>query len=772
MKRNLLKLVSILLLTLAFAGIPSVRAKADVVVDWNDISLQSIQEGLFVSTKASRALAMVHLAVFEAVTAARGGEGDPECSMEAAAVAAAARVLISLFPSQAADLSALADSYLAAIPDGQDKTDGIALGQAKADEIILWRSTDHSGEMVPYVPGDQPGDWRPTPPMYQPAMMPNWAIVTPFAMTSNSQFRSPPPPLLGSARYAAALNEVKELGSLNSSIRKPEQTEIAMFWADSPGTVTTAGRWNLIARDAAQHWGNTLEENALLFALLNVTLADAGIAAWDTKYTFNLWRPVTAIQEADTDGNPRTEADPSWMPLLMTPAFPEYNSAHSTFSAAAAQMLILFFATDRFEYSIESYSQPGTYRTYHRFSEAAEEAGISRIYGGIHYSFSNVSALRAGRRLARWVWDEFDTLYGGAEEELTPEQRLGKLIFFDQNLSRPHGQSCASCHDPLAGFADPDADLPVSEGAIPGRFGNRNAQSVSYAMFSPPMYFDPTTTPAIPEGKYVGGLFWDGRADTLEDQAKQPFLNPLEMHNPNKATVVHEVRLSAYELLFRQVFGAAALKDADTAYACVAQALAAYMRSAQVNPFTSKYDYWKKGEAPFTEAEERGYLLFTGMERGRCFNCHSEPYFTNFGHQNLGTPRNPDLPYYDLPPSLNPDGENYIDRGLGDFLRSKGLPEEEAAKEDGKLKIPSLRNCAVTAPYTHNGYHQTLREVVVFNNTRDLPEAGWPEAEVPETVHRHPMAMPGTLGRLGLTDQEIDDIVAFLMTLTDGYQLE
>ena len=343
---------------------------------------------------------------------------------------------------------------------------------------------------------------------------------------------------------------------------------------------------------------------------------------------------------------------------------------------------------------------------------------------------------------------------------------LGKAIFFDSNLSLPPGQSCATCHDPAAGFADPN-HLAVSQGAIPVRFGNRNAQSVSYAMFSPQLYFDPTTTPAIPEGKYVGGLFWDGRADTLEDQARQPFLNPLEMHNPNMNTVVVAVRRAEYAGLFLKVFGPSSLKDVGQAYDYVAQALAAYMRSPEVNPFTSKYDYWKKGEVQFNEAEGRGYVLFTG--KARCFNCHGEPLFTNFGHQNLGTPRNPELPYYSLAPSLNPDGTDYIDRGLGDFLRSIGFSEEQAVKEDGKFKIPSLRNCAVSAPYTHNGYHQTLHEVVVFNNTRDLSEANWPEAEVPETVHRHPMAMPGTLGRLGLNDQEIDDIVAFLNTLTDGY---
>lgn len=351
---------------------------------------------------------------------------------------------------------------------------------------------------------------------------------------------------------------------------------------------------------------------------------------------------------------------------------------------------------------------------------------------------------------------------------------LGKAIFFDTDLSLPPGQACATCHDPAAGFADPNHEA-VSDGAVPGRVGNRNAQSIAYAMYSPEMYFDPATSPAIPEGQYKGGLFWDGRANTLEAQAKEPFLNVLEMHNPNPTTVVVAIRRAVYADLFQEVFGANSLRNVDEAYEHVAEALAAYMRSPEVSPFTSKYDYWKRGEAQLTEAELRGYSLFTGVQRGRCFNCHTERtlgLFTNFGHQNLGTPRNLEWPYYDLPPSLNPDGADYIDRGLGDYLRSIGVPEEEAAREDGKMKIPSLRNSAVTAPYTHNGYHETLREVVEFNNTRDLPEFGWPEAEVPETVHRHPMAMPNTLGRLGLTDQEIDDIVAFLHTLTDGYTPE
>lgn len=351
---------------------------------------------------------------------------------------------------------------------------------------------------------------------------------------------------------------------------------------------------------------------------------------------------------------------------------------------------------------------------------------------------------------------------------LDPLARLGKAIFFDTRLSVPPGQSCATCHDPQAGFADPDADLPVSQGAIKTRFGNRNAPSVTYAMYSPALYFDSTPGPGVMEGQYKGGLFWDSRVDTLEEQAKQPFLNHLEMNNPNPARVVLMARISRYAGLFNKACSPAARKSISASYDCIARALAAYMRSSEVNPFTSKYDYWKAGQAEFTEAELNGYTLFTG--EAKCKNCHTEGYFTNFGHQNVGAPKNPDLPYYNLPKRLNPDGKNYIDLGLGDVLRQAGLSEEEAAKQDGKFKIPSLRNVALTPPYEHNGVFQTLREVVMFNNTRDVEGASWPAPEVAENVHRHMPPMPNTFGQLGLTDQEVDDIVAFLETLSDGYQ--
>jgi cytochrome c peroxidase len=355
---------------------------------------------------------------------------------------------------------------------------------------------------------------------------------------------------------------------------------------------------------------------------------------------------------------------------------------------------------------------------------------------------------------------------------------LGKAIFFDTSLSKPVGQSCASCHDPATAFADPTR-VAVSGGAVRSRFGNRNASSAAYATFSPQLHYDPTARPGIMEGMYVGGLFWDGRVNTLEEQAQAPFLNPLEMHNPDKKTVVLAVGQSEYADLFKEIFGEKSLDDTDAAYTNIAQAIAAYERSSEVNAFTSKYDYWKKGEAQFTESELRGYMLFTDttMMGAKCANCHSvsrdesqsPSLFTNFGHQNIGVPRNPELPYYSLPRPLNPDGANYVDRGLGDFLRSAGYSEEEAAKEDGKFKIPSLRNSAVTAPYEHNGVFKTLREVVMFNNTRDVSAAAWPAPEVPQNVHRHMPPMPRTFGQLGLTDQQVDDIVAFLQTLTDGY---
>jgi len=343
-----------------------------------------------------------------------------------------------------------------------------------------------------------------------------------------------------------------------------------------------------------------------------------------------------------------------------------------------------------------------------------------------------------------------------ASAELTAMESLGKLLFFDPNLSTPPGQSCADCHSPDAGFGNPERGLPVSQGVIPNRFGNRNDLTVSYAAFVPPLHFDEE------EGLWMGGLFWDGRAPDLAEQAKGPPLNPLEMANPDVETVAEALRTAAYRDDFLQVFGEDALDDAEKAYDYMAEAIASYERTPELSPFDSKYDLYLAGKAQLTPQELNGLALFEDEAKGNCAACHpsrpaedgSPPLFTDFTYDNLGTPRNPELPFYSLPAELNPEGSDWIDLGLGPVVGDPG--------ENGKFRVPTLRNVALTPPYLHNGVFKTLFQVVAFYNSRDV--APWPSPEVAETVNRE------ELGDLGLTNQEMLDIVAYLETLSDGYR--
>jgi cytochrome c peroxidase len=332
---------------------------------------------------------------------------------------------------------------------------------------------------------------------------------------------------------------------------------------------------------------------------------------------------------------------------------------------------------------------------------------------------------------------------------------VGKLIYFDTNLSEPAGQSCGSCHSPDTGFAEPHQALPVSRGANPALVGGRNAPSAAYAAFSPPFHFDEA------EGLYVGGQFWDGRAVDLAEQAKGPFLNPVEMGNADEAAVIAKIAASDYADLFEVIYGEGIFDDPMVAYDKVAEAIAAYESSDEVNRFTSKYDHYLRGEAALTEQELRGLELFEAEDKGNCAACHpsqrgedgSPPLFTDFTYDNLGVPKNPDNPFYDLPPAFNPDGAAFVDRGLGAIV--------EDAAEDGKLKVPTLRNIALTGPYMHNGVFTALEDVVRFYDTRDTGD--WAPPEVATNVNRD------ELGDLGLTDEETADIVAFMLTLTDGW---
>lgn len=383
---------------------------SDVVLDWNATLLNAIYTDKTAPPVASRNMAIAQTAVFDAINSITGtyknyhftGTAPTIVSAEAAAASAAYTVLVNLYPNQKTFFDTALTASLAKITDGEAETTGVTFGQTVANDILTLRSTDGFNTTVNYTPGTNPGDWQPTPPANASALLPQWGQVTPFGLTSGSQFRPAGEPVLTSDQYTTDFNQVKDLGSINSTTRTADQTEVAKFWADGSGTFTPPGHWNQIAQNAAATKGNSLVDNARLFALLDISLADAGIAAWDAKYTENFWRPITAIQKADTDGNPNTTADPNWKPLITTPPFPSYISGHSTFSGAAAKVLTTILG-DNVSFSVNSLGTPGVDRTFTNFNAAANEAGISRIYGGIHFNSDNVDGLATGKLVGNYV---------------------------------------------------------------------------------------------------------------------------------------------------------------------------------------------------------------------------------------------------------------------------------------------------------------------------------------------------------------------------------
>ncbi|MBI5231040.1 MAG: cytochrome-c peroxidase [Coriobacteriales bacterium] len=357
---------------------------------------------------------------------------------------------------------------------------------------------------------------------------------------------------------------------------------------------------------------------------------------------------------------------------------------------------------------------------------------------------------------------------GAGAATLTAKQQLGKKLFFDAGLSEPAGQACADCHHPTAGYADPDHDLPTSRGVIQDRFGGRNAPTAAYASLIPT--FGQMVCCNM-GSTYRCGQFWDGRAATLVEQAKGPFLNPLEMNNPSKDTVVRDVKASSYASLFRQVYGSSSLNNVAGAYDKIADAIAAYEGSPEVNTYSSKYDAYVAGRTTLTAQESLGMSLFNG--RGRCFRCHgscgmgggrmgsmgsANKAFSNFTYHNVGVPKNAANPYYTLPAEFNPAGYAWIDYGLGGVLKGRGVSGWEL--QNGKHRVQTLRNIAKTGPYMHNGAFTSVRQVVEFYNSRDTGAFG--PAEVPQNLS-------ADVGNLGLTSSEVDAIVAFLNTLSDGY---
>jgi PAP2 superfamily/Dockerin type I domain len=411
----------------------------DIVAEWNATLLRLARESTSTAPNApdvlikppppmvARNLAIVHLAMFDAINAfeqkyhsyAWRTKAPAGASPEAAISAAAHQAAISIFNDAfaKADLDATMNESLANIPNNAAKESGLAFGRQVADAVLQLRSDDGAGKTVSYQPGSEPGAWNRTPPTMTGPTLPQWPQVTPFVMLSGSQFRPAPPPALNSFEYAQAVDEVMRLGASNSSERTADQTNIAKFWADGAGTATPPGHWNQIAVDQSLAHGQSLLESARTLALVNLALADAGIASWNAKYHYDLWRPIDAIRKADIDGNSATAQNVGWTPLLQTPAFQSYTSGHSTFSHAAAAVLTSLFGDN---VAFTDHADPGhtglwppsddtssiPRRTFAGFRQAAEEAGRSRIYGGIHFSFDNTAGSTAGNQIGELTVSE------------------------------------------------------------------------------------------------------------------------------------------------------------------------------------------------------------------------------------------------------------------------------------------------------------------------------------------------------------------------------
>ncbi len=379
----------------------------DAVTDWNVIMQATVSVAPSNPFYQARWAAIVQLAVFEAVNAVTsdyepylGTIAAPDwASPDAAAIVAAHRTLVTLRPNSAASLDALRAQSLAAIPDGPAKNAGIEAGEDAAFAMLLLRADDGWNASVPYTPGSNPGDWQPTPPAFAPGFLPGWGQVTPFGLLDGSQFRLPAPPALFTGKYANDYDEVKLLGRIDSLFRPQDRTDVALFYA----ATTPVQAWNAAARQVSLAQGKTLSENAKTFALLAMAICDGSIAVFDTKYHYDLWRPVTAIPAGDVDGNPQTQADPSWLPLIPTPPFPGYASAHATLSGAAREVLERDFGVKGHAITLTNAGLPGIVLNYTDFGQICDDIDDARVYGGIHFRFDQKAGAHQGKMVGNYI---------------------------------------------------------------------------------------------------------------------------------------------------------------------------------------------------------------------------------------------------------------------------------------------------------------------------------------------------------------------------------
>jgi hypothetical protein len=410
--------IGLALTVLATASVTNARA-ADPIADWNQISETAVKTAGHPPPVAALDFAIVHLAIYDAVesierryepyyTLAPGAIGSPS----AAAAKAGHDVLVGLFPTQSETLDAAYANFLAA--NGVDPLDpATAVGAQAAANILALRSNDgrFPSNPPPFLGSSTIGKWRPTPsllggppPALAPGLTPWVASVRPFTMHSDSQFRVDPPPSLTSKEWALDYKEVKSVGSLQSATRNAEQTEIGYFWDDS-GPVL----WQNALRYISGKYLNDIGDSARMFALAEASLADAQIACWDSKYFYTFWRPITAIRLGDQDGNPATQVDPDWQPLIDTPNFPEYPSGHADISAAITNALRLFFRRDELSFQMTTTNPTAQQKTrsFTRLSQAEQEVVDARVYVGIHYRNSDNTARAQGRRVSNWIFKHY-----------------------------------------------------------------------------------------------------------------------------------------------------------------------------------------------------------------------------------------------------------------------------------------------------------------------------------------------------------------------------
>jgi hypothetical protein len=383
--------------------------RADVVTDWNAIAMQATITGARPGPTGALDLAMAQAAVYDAVQAIEGryepyhvqipgASGSPV----AAAAKAAHDVLVNRFPAQAEFLDTTYQLYLLNRGLAEDDP-GVAVGAAAAAGIIALRVGDGSFPVpAPLFFGSNSiGLWRSTTSMVTPWL----GDVTPFTLTSPSQFLAPPPPPLTGKQYAKAYDEVKAFGSLANSARTAEQTDMALFWNSNYVVL-----WNRVFREMAAAHVADIADSSRLFALADMSMADAIITSWNTKNHYVFWRPITAIREGDNDGNPLTFGDPNWAPLITTPNYPDHSSGANNLNSAACRSLQLFFGTNSMTFSVTTTNSGPTVqdtRTFTHFTDAAEEVVVARVYEGIHFNFADEDARKQGKRVANWAFENF-----------------------------------------------------------------------------------------------------------------------------------------------------------------------------------------------------------------------------------------------------------------------------------------------------------------------------------------------------------------------------